>query len=314
MVKGLAHSRVRAKRCCRRLPHQRRLALHLAGMKLALRPLVALTAAVTSACASADPGLMSFREYAARSHTFPQILQIQRASGALFYYGVAHTSDPANPQIADIQRFWQAFRPTFAFNEGGAPPVLDAVEETVGRYGESALVRWLARRDGVRVETFEPSRAEIVAALTARFTPEQIKVANILTQLSQDSRRAEQYRISDMDAEIDRVLTILSRTRGLEGVPTAAPEFATSATRLVPSSIDWRRPPSEWFDPVPDPPPTWFNAFARAESNVRDEVIMQKITQKVRDGERVFAVIGGTHVVMQERALRWRLASRPLGR
>ena len=151
------------------------------------RRLLVLAAAAITACASADPGLMSFREYAARRHTFPQILQIQAASGALFYYGVAHTSDPANPQIAEIQRFWHAFRPTFAFNEGGAPPVLDTVEETVGRYGESALVRWLARRDGVPVETFEPSRADLVAALAARFTPEQIKVANILRQLSQDS-------------------------------------------------------------------------------------------------------------------------------
>jgi hypothetical protein len=74
-----------------------------------------------------------------------------------------------------------------------------------------------------------------------------------------------------------------------------------SATRLVPSSSDWRRPPAEWFDPVPDPSPTWLNAFAKAESNFRDEVIMQKLTRRVRDGERVFAVIGGTHVVMQKK-------------
>jgi hypothetical protein len=186
-------------------------------MKQVLRFLVVLSAALTTAaCASATPGLMSFREYAARRHTFPQILQIQGASGVLLYYGVAHTSDPANSQIGEIQRLWEAFRPTFAFNEGGTPPVLDTIEETVGRYGESALVQWLARRDGVQVDTFEPSRAELVAGLAPRFTSEQFKVANILRQLSQDSRRTEQYRVSDIDVEVDRVLTIFSRTRGLE--------------------------------------------------------------------------------------------------
>jgi hypothetical protein len=286
--------------------------LHLAAMKGTRRLLVIVaTALLTAACASADPGLMSFREYAAaRPHSFPRTLQIQGVSGALFYYGAAHTNDPANPQIAEIQRFWREFQPTFAFNEGGAPPVLDTLEETVGRSGESALVRWLARRDGVPVESFEPSRVEIVAALVSRFTPEQIKVANVLRGLSQDSRRAEQFRVSDIDGEVNRVLTILSRTRGLEGAPRTASEFAMSAIRLVPPNSDWRRPAPEWFDPVPDPPPTWFNAFARAESNFRDEVIMQKLAQKVQDGERVFAVIGGSHVVMQERALRSRLASR----
>jgi hypothetical protein len=188
--------------------------------------------------------------------------------------------------------------------------VLDTIEETVGRYGESALVRWLARRDGVPVDTFEPSRAEIVAALAPRFTSEQFKVANILRTLSQNSRLDEQYRASDIEIEVGRILTIFSRTRGLEGAPTTASEFSVSASRLVPSNSEWRRPRAEWFDPVPDPPPTWFNAFAKAESNFRDEVIMQELTQKVRNGERVFAVIGGTHVVMQERALRSRLAAR----
>jgi hypothetical protein len=253
---------------------------------------------------------MSFREYAAQPHTFPQTLQLQGGSGTLFYYGVAHTNDPADPQIAEIQRFWREFRPTFAFNEGGAPPVLDTLEETVGRYGEAALVRWLARRDSIPVATFEPTRAETVAALAAHFTPEQIKVANVLRTLSQDSRRAEQYQISAMDVEITRLLTILSRTRGLEATPTTASEFAASAARLAPVGSDWRRPLAEWFDPVPDPSPTWLNAFSRAESNFRDEVIMEKLTHKVREGERVFAVVGGTHVIMQERALRSRLAPR----
>lgn len=49
---------------------------------------------------------------------------------------------------------------------------------------------------------------------------------------------------------------------------------------------------------------------ARAESRFRDEVIVQKLTQKVREGGRVFAVVGRSHVVMQERALRSRLTSR----
>jgi hypothetical protein len=285
-------------------------AIHSAAMKGTRRHFVVLTAAVAAACATADPGLMSFSEYGARTRTFPQVLQIQAASGALFYYGAEHTNDPANPQIAEIQRFWQTFRPTFAFNEGGAPPVFDTVEETVGRYGEAALVRWLARRDGVPVETFEPSRGEIVAAVSDRFTSEQIKVADVLRQLSQDSRRSEQYAISDMDAEIDRVLTTLSQTPGLDREPKKASEFAGAATRLVPPGSDWRRPSADWFDPVPDPPPTWFNAFARAESYVRDQAIVQRLARKVRDGERVFAAIGGTHVVIQERSLRSRLASK----
>jgi hypothetical protein len=286
------------------------LALHSAVVKPARHTLAALLVVTSTGCAGTAPRLMSFGEYATQPHRSPYVLELRAGRGALLYYGAAHTNDPAHPQIAEIQQLWQAFRPTLALNEGGAPPVLDTAEETVGRYGEAALVRWLGRRDSVLVDSFEPSRAGLVAALGARFTLEQVKVANVLRQLSQESRRAEQYRVSDIDAEVDRVLAVLSRTRGLEAGPTTAEEFATSVARLVPWSRDWRRPAAEWFDPVPDPPPTWLNAFARAESNVRDEAIMQKITEKVRAGERVFAVIGSTHVVMQERVLRSRLAAK----
>lgn len=272
-------------------------------MQAACWLLVASTV-LSAACATRNARLMSFREYGAALHSFPTVLRLQGRTGTLLYYGVAHTSDPANPQVEEIQRLWTEFQPTAAFNEGGAPPVLETLEETVGRYGESALVRWLARRDGVTVQTFEPSRAEVVAALAPHFAPEQYKVALVLRGLAENSRRAEQFRIADIDAEVDRVLAILSRTPGLEGAPTTAADFAARATRLVPVDADWRRPDPAWFDPVPEPPATWMNAFAKAENEFRDRVIIRTLADTVRAGERVFAVIGGTHVVMQERALR----------
>lgn len=259
--------------------------------------------ALSLACATRPPSVMSFQEYAATRHTFPQVLRAQGGAGSLLYYGVAHTNDPTDGQVAEIQRLWNEFRPTAAFNEGGAPPVLETLEETVSRYGESALVRWLARRDNVPVQTFEPSREAVVSALVPPFTPEQIKVANVLRGLSQDGRRAAAFRISDLDAEVDRVLGILSRVPGLEGEPRSAVAFGARASFLVPFG-DWRRPDPSWFDPVTEPPPTWLNAFSKAENRLRDEVIMDTLAAKVRAGERVFAVIGGTHVVMQERALR----------
>ncbi|MGE0591312.1 MAG: hypothetical protein AB7G23_05070 [Vicinamibacterales bacterium] len=189
--------------------------------------------------------------------------------------------------------------------------MLATIEETVSRYGEAALVRWLARRDGVTVQTFEPSRAEVVAALAPRFTPGRIKVALVLRGLAEDGRRAVQFRLADIDTEVARVLAIVSRTSGLEGPPATVEDFAAHAARLVPLGSDWRRPDPAWFDPVPEPPPTWLNAFAKAENEFRDGRILQTLAGKVREGDRVFAVIGGTHVVMQERALRELLSRQP---
>jgi hypothetical protein len=48
---------------------------------------------------------------------------------------------------------------------------------------------------------------------------------------------------------------------------------------------------------------TLFSAVARASSEYRDRYVVEVLQRHLRDAERVFAVVGGTHVVMQEPAL-----------
>jgi hypothetical protein len=79
-----------------------------------------------------------------------------RAGGALLYYGAAHSRDPQHPQFAEIEARWKGFKPTVAFYEGPSRPIADSATDTIMRFGESGYVRWLARRDGARVERLEP--------------------------------------------------------------------------------------------------------------------------------------------------------------
>ena len=46
---------------------------------------------------------------------------------------------------------------------------------------------------------------------------------------------------------------------------------------------------------------TLFSAVARASSEYRDRYVVEVLQRHLRDGERVFAVVGGTHIVMQSR-------------
>lgn len=207
-----------------------------------------------------------------------------------------------------MQAQWTRFKPTYPFNEGGNPPVFDSVEETVGRNGEAALVRWLARRDGVPVQTLDPSQAQTVAALGVRFTREQFKVSAVLGHVAQQRRRAETFRPANLDSEVSRVLAILTRVPGLEGPPTTIEELDDSGKRLLPTLADWRNVDETWFDPATIPGVAWTNELSRFINDYRDQFMVATIAQKMAEGHRVFAVVGGSHVVMQERLLRWRVA------
>ena len=142
---------------------------------------------------------MTFAEYEKVQLEVPYIVDITGDRGQLIYYGAAHVYDAKHPQIADIQRRWNRFRPTYALNEGGTPPIFSTLDETVGRNGEAALIRWLANRDGVVVETLDPSRGELAAAMRGRFTVEQQKVSLVLRQLlQQQQQRGGTFRVQDL--------------------------------------------------------------------------------------------------------------------
>ena len=224
---------------------------------------------------------------------WPYVIEMQCGDGALFYYGARHTFDPEDPQIAEIEAAWTRFRPDIAFNEGGFPPYQKTRDDAVTKGGESSLVRFLAMRDDVPTTTLDPLRAEEVAALASRFTREKVKTFLLLRSANHfiDRHGAEK-----VDDEISRVLAIHDQTPGLRGTPRTVEEFR--------ALVDLSSVRREWFDPAKTG--TWFNDISRASSDYRDRHMVDFLTRHARDGRRVFAVAGGSHVFMQEPALRSR--------
>lgn len=251
---------------------------------------------------------MTWPEYAAGSYQWPYLVRIGDGSGELLYYGARHTYSPDDPQIVEIERLWSAFRPDIAFNEGGNPPIESSARDAVLMAGEAGLVRFLAARDDVPVATLEPSRAEEVAHLGGLFPREQVKLFLVLRTVAQHVGRKGRETV---DAEVERVLGIYNSQPGLMGAPRSLVEVAASFRRLFPAADDFRETPLSWFDPVR--PDTVLNRISRASSDYRDRFMVQLLAAHVAEGQRVFAVVGGSHVVMQEPALRRRLTQRRLG-
>ena len=243
---------------------------------------------------------MTFDEYAKVRHGYPYIVELQIGKGALLYFGAQHTYDPKDAQIAEIEKRWKEFRPTVAYNEGGNPSVSKTLDETVSKSGESGLVRFLAARDKIPAFSLEPSRADEAAMLLKTYTPEQVKVFYALRQVPQfgNSKRDE-----TIETHLEFVLgKWLSSVPGLEGSPRNLTEFERSCQWLSPKLKDWRDVPQSWFDPMDSQ--AYTNQISRLSGEFRDQHMVKLLIDEAKQGKRVFAVVGGSHVVMQERALR----------
>ena len=254
---------------------------------------------VLPGCASRRPAaIMSWAEYQTRSVQWPYILQFDLPRGALLYYGARHTNAPAHPQVKEIERLWTAFKPTMAYNEGGSPPVEQTSDLAVERYGEAGLVRFLAARDDIPVASLDPDRGEEVAYLRQSFAATDVKLFFVLRAVAQyiGARGRD-----GVENELQRVLAIFNRLPGLSGPPRSVEEVDSAFTSRLPGQGSYHATPLKWFDPTVDE--TFLNEISRASNEYRDRAIIAKLDRSVADDHRVFAVVGGTHVVMQERAL-----------
>jgi hypothetical protein len=253
-----------------------------------------------------SPGVMTWAEYSAlqasgRHPEWPYVLRLNSRGGVLLYFGAAHSFDPTNSQFAQIEQEWKTFNPDIAFTEGGLPPLAVNRDEAIRNAGEPGFVRFLAARDNVPTTTLDPSRAQEVAALSGGFSREQIKLFFLLRTVSQYVQRGG---TAGLAMEVDRVLGIFGATPGLSGSPRTIDDLRAAYERYFPGAGGYEEVSASWFDPVATG--TFLNEISRASSDYRDEYMVRLLVQHAADRQRVFAVVGGSHVVMQEAALRSR--------
>ena len=149
----------------------------------------------------------------------PYILEIQSADrGAMLYYGASHTRDSNHPQIADIETRWHNFKPTVALCEGRARGYFfGALIEPFAGLPEPALIHKLARRDGVRLYSLEPSYEVEVATLLTRFEPEQVTLYFFHRVYASESRGVANERLA---------VDLLAKRTNVQGLRGSLPSVA----------------------------------------------------------------------------------------
>lgn len=265
-----------------------------------------LIASFAAAHAAASPCIDRLVPYSVSIAKPAYQLVLTSGAGQLTYVGARHSSDPAHPQFAEIERLWNAQRPQIAFYEGPNRPVPKDRNEAIQQTGESGFVRWLAARDGVPLGRLEPEPNDETAYLLQGFSPEQV---GLFFTLREAARLRERRNMGE--AEIARSIDgLLERAAGmgLSAIPfRSSAEVAQAYGRYWKEPAQWWQAPSRWFDPKATSADTggvFTNEVNARSSAFRNITMVQRLSAPVREGKRVFAVVGRDHVAHQADALR----------
>ncbi len=245
--------------------------------------------------------LMTWQEYYSQpSRHKPYVLELDTGKGDLCYYGVIHTVEPTDSQIGEIERLWEMFRPSVAYSEGGIWPVEASKDEAIKRHGEQGLLRYLAHRDKVTVKSIDPCRMEEALYLLNTFPPEKVKVFYCL-------RRAAINRMMKRNLEdtayVTHILNKLSRLKECRDGPNTLAGFEERVSCYFPGLDDWRMVPLSWFCSS-ESCRRWTNVMSREVNDFRNKRMIKLLVREIKKGKRIFALVGRSHVVMQESVLR----------
>lgn len=228
------------------------------------------------------------------THERPYVYDLQTATGAALIYGAEHTVDPADSQIAYLRQRWAVFRPSVALVEGRMGFLPPLVANPIRQFGESGLVYQLAEDARARIYTWEPPLAAELAFVLAEYPKERVALFYILRPYFGNLRHG---RPADPEGFVNEYLRKRTQWPGLENAFNDMAELEALWQGDFPG-LDWRDESDE------DGLPGYLNEIALRSGTARDEHLVRLIIHLVGQGERVFAVMGSSHAVKIESALR----------
>jgi hypothetical protein len=276
--------------------HQKAIPLPNTILALLILSLISLC---SFCCSSYNHGrLLTWQEYIEHPRSGPYILELDKERGSLFYYGAFHKVDPKDPQFEDIEQKWEQFRPTYAFCEGRIWPLEESRAQAIRSYGEQGLITFLAARDGIPVKCIDPSISEQIQFLWNQNPPHHIKIYFVLRQAAINKILGREGRNED-DARL--LLRKMERFGGSRYFPATLLEFEGMFSRLFPELDNWQNIPYAYFQSSGKG--GFLADIHRKLIEYRDQTMIKKVTQALKRGERVFAVVGRSHVFKQQNIL-----------
>lgn len=224
---------------------------------------------------------------------FPYVLALAGEKGSLEYIGAKHTSDATDSQLDEIERRWGEFYPTIALCEGRSRMYRFSSRPKTGHLSESELVRILANQNRIPLYTLEPEYEAEVEGLLEKFEARLVATYVTLRVYSSEARNAQ----GDRDRLALSLMRKRTNVKGLRNTFSNLDELDAYWAEKFSDQPDWRT--------LSDTEQTSLLVeVGNVSRQVRGEHMVRTIVELVGKGERVLAVVGASHVIRQEPALR----------
>jgi len=229
-------------------------------------------------------------------HRRPYCYSIRsKSKGEVHILGVEHITDPNNAQFDTIRNLWNRANPTVALVEGRLGFLFTWFQDPIDKYGEGGLVSGLAKKDGISLYTWEPTRDDEIEILMKQFPVEQIAMFYTFRPYFSNMRHGKP---ENPEEKLQEYLKSRTNYEHIKGIYQSWEELDSIWQKDFPE-INWRDYSDEqgW-------PKGYLYDIWNASNLSRDFHLVQIITELVEKGEVVFVTMGASHSPRIENTLK----------
>jgi hypothetical protein len=252
---------------------------------------------------STKPDILSYEEYSQKDIVLPYILNIKKGNKHLIYYGTKHSYNPGDKMFSEIEDLFTNLLPDIAFNEGGNNwPVINDRDSTIKLTGDPGFIRYLSRKNNVPVTSIDPPDSLEYTYLLSKYQIKDILLMYFCRQIEQLQHQGEMT-----DQEFNEDMSFFIKELKESGMPLSSEQSNIDFIIEYYESFFNRKFIWKEFDPTNYQPiysKTVLNEIMRESTYFRDRYMVTKIEEALKSNDKVFVVMGGSHLVIQEPVLR----------
>lgn len=218
-----------------------------------------------------------------------------KSKGKVHILGVEHLTDPNHSQFDTIRNLWNQTNPTVALVEGRLGFLFTWFQNPIEKYGEGGLVSELAKKDGINLYTWEPTRNDEIEILLKQFSVEKIAMFYSFRPYFSNMRHGKP---KNPEKKLEEYLKSRTDYDHIRDVFQSWEELDSVWQKDFPD-IEWRDYSDEqgW-------PKGYLYEIWNVSNLSRDFHLIQTIIELVEKGETVFVTMGASHAPRIENALK----------
>lgn len=250
---------------------------------------------------------------------------LEQGPKKLIYLAVEHTNNPENPQFDALEQNFKEVSPQIVLHEG--PPNAAAIQdrETSIKYGETAFLHFLVQEHNANLQAGEeqiaiestdmPDNEWVQEFQNSGHTNEEIgtydvlrKVNVVAEQIRRNTKLSDEERTSaleELGKKINSDFIVYISEKGFPNLFTQLPRQDGKAwnTETIQEEVKRQTEQDLNADLSQQKIPKFKQMFDE-ETEFRDKYVLKKIVDKVKQKDKVMAVMGSSHVLREESALR----------